>query len=226
MLAHCNESKEMGARNSTLSGSNVNTTNFVRLFLVIQENVTKVLQELLLLTKQHTSLDSDIRKNMYLNSTLKSYEWIVIKTVQTKQYADFDIPLMYKIIRNLKLVPAPTQGWDNLNPPTSTEITIGDDIERIRRYRNYIMHSGNTNISDVELGNVFSLFIDIARRLEVYLKKTNREYVTAIENAKTCCLDPEKEQMYLRQLEDLVERETTNASAVNHSVDELRRQSK
>ncbi|XP_052072502.1 uncharacterized protein LOC127710593 [Mytilus californianus] len=218
----------MGARNSKLSGSSVNTTNFVRLFVVIQIEISNFLRELLVVKEPHLSLNGDIRKNVYLNNTLKSFEWSVIATVHTKQYADFDIPLMYKIIRNLKLVPPPTQGWDKQIPPTSTEITIGDNIERIRRCRNDIMHSGNTNISDVELANVFSLFMDIARRLEVYLNKPNREYVSAIEHAKTCCLDPETEQMYLRQLEDLFERETimaSNISAVSHSVDEMRRQS-
>ncbi|CAC5416250.1 unnamed protein product [Mytilus coruscus] len=117
--------------------------------------------------------------------------------------------------------------WDNQIPPTSTETTIGDDVERIRHNRNDIVHNVNTNISDLELEKRFSFFIDIARRLEVYLNKLNREYVSKIENVKICCIDPETEQLYLRQLEDLVERETTmisNISAVSHGVDELRQQ--
>ncbi|CAC5416257.1 ANK [Mytilus coruscus] len=135
---------------------------------------------------------------------------------------------MYKIIRNLNLVPPPTQGWDNRIPPTSTETTIGDDVERIRRSRNDIVHNVNTNISDLELENRFSCFIDIASRLEVYLIKRNREFVSRIEDVKTRCLDPETEESYLRQLEILSERETimqSNISAVSHSVDELRQQS-
>lgn len=218
----------MGTTNSTLSsGSSVNISNFIRLFIVIQNELPNILRELLFSKVPPTSLDGLIRNNAYLSS-LRAFELAVIATVLTKQYADFDVSLMYKIIRNLKLVPPPTQGWDNRIPPTSTEITIGDDVERIRRSRNDYIHNVNKNISDVELNNWFSLFIDIASRLEVFMNKHNREYVSKIEKVKVCCIDPETKQMYLRQLEILIERETimqSNISAVSNSVDELRQQS-
>ncbi|XP_052072503.1 uncharacterized protein LOC127710594 [Mytilus californianus] len=218
----------MGARNSTLSpGSSANISNFVRLFIVSQTELPNILRELLLLQEPPASLDGDIRNNTYLSYTLRAFELSVIATVRTKQYADFDVALMYKIIRNLNLVPPQTQGWDNRIPPNLTETTIGDDVERIRRSRNDIVHNVNTNISDLELENRFSFFIDIASRLEVYLNKRNREYVSRIENVKTCCIDPETEQMYLRQLGILIEREAImqlNISAVSHRVDELRQQ--
>ncbi|VDI46998.1 Hypothetical predicted protein [Mytilus galloprovincialis] len=220
----------MGARNSTLSpGSSVNISNFVRLFIVSQTELPNILRELLLAKESPAFLDGHIRNNTYLSNTLRAFELGVIATVRTKQYADFDVALMYKIIRNLNVVLPPTRGWANLIPPTSTETTIGDDVERIRQIRNDIVHSGNTNITDLELENRFSLFIEIARRLELYLNKRNREYVSRIENVKTCCIDPDTEELYLRQLEDLVDRETimqSNISAVSNSVDELRQQSK
>lgn len=220
----------MGAGNSTSSsGTNVNISNFVRLCIVIQTELQNILQELLLATEPPPLLDGHIRSNHYLSKQLRSVEWKVIGTVKTKNYADFDIALMYKIIRNLNnLVPPPTQGWDYKIPPTSAETTIGDDIERIRRSRNDIVHNVNTNISVsvVELNNRFSMFIDIASRLGVYL---NKEYVSKIEEVKTCCIDPETEKLYLQQLEELVERETTmqlNISEVSNSVDDLRQKSK
>ncbi|VDI30578.1 Hypothetical predicted protein [Mytilus galloprovincialis] len=161
----------MGARKSTLSScSSLNISNFVRLFIVSQTELPIILRELLLVKEPPPFLDGDIHNNTYLFSTLRGFELGVIATVRTKQYADFDVALMYKIIRNLNLVPSPTQGWDNRNPPTSTETDIGDDVERIRRIRNDIVHSGNTNITDSELENRFSLFLEIARRLELYLK--------------------------------------------------------
>ncbi|XP_063396064.1 uncharacterized protein LOC134680765 [Mytilus trossulus] len=218
----------MGAWNSTLSsGSSVNISNFVKLFIVAQTELPNILRELLLAKEHPACLDGHIRNNTYLSNRLRAFELCVIATVRTKQYADFDVALMYKIIRNLKLVLPPTQGWDNRIPPTSTETTIGDDVERIRRIRNDIVHSGNTNITDSEFEIRFSLFLEIARRLELYLNKRNREYVSRIENVKTCSIDPEREQLYLRELEDLVERERimqSNLAAVSNSVDELRQQ--
>ncbi|XP_071179655.1 uncharacterized protein [Mytilus edulis] len=217
----------MGTTNSTLSsGSSVHISNCIRLFIVTQTELPNILRELLFVKVPPASLDGLIRKNAYLSS-LRDFELGVIATVRTKQYADFDVALMYKIIRNLGLVQKPTQGWDNKIPPTSTETTIGDDVERIRRSRNDFVHNVNTNISDVELNNRFSLFIDIASRLELYLNKRNREYVSRIEDIKTRCLDPETEQLYIQQLDTLIERETlmhSNISAVRNSVDELRQQ--
>ncbi|CAC5371900.1 unnamed protein product [Mytilus coruscus] len=170
----------MGAGNSTSpSGTSLNITNFVRLCIVIQTELPNILRELLLVKEPSKFLNSHIRSNSYLSKQLRPFEWKVIGTVNTKQYADFDVALMYKIIRNLNLVPPPTQGWDNHIPPTSTETTIGDDVERIRRSRNDIVHNVNTNISVVELNNRFSLFKDIASRLGVYL---NKEYVSKIED--------------------------------------------
>ncbi|XP_063416959.1 uncharacterized protein LOC134699284 [Mytilus trossulus] len=217
----------MGTTNSTLSSDfSVNISNIIRLFIVTQIELPNILRELLFVKVPPTSLEGLIHKNVYLSS-LRAFELGVIATVRTKQYADFDVALMYKIIRNLELVKEPTQGWDK-NPPTPTETTIGDDVERIRRSRNDFAHNVNSNISDIELNNRFSLFIDIASRLEVYMNKHNREYVSKIEKVKVCCIDPETEQMYLRQLEILIERETimqSNMSAVSNSVDELRHQS-
>ncbi|CAG2228291.1 unnamed protein product [Mytilus edulis] len=105
----------MGARNSTLSpGSSVNISNFVRLFIVSQTELPNILRELLLAKEPPAFLDGHIRNNTYLSNTLRAFELGVIATVRTKQYADFDVALMYKIIRNLNLVPPPTQDTEEL----------------------------------------------------------------------------------------------------------------
>ncbi|CAC5383601.1 unnamed protein product [Mytilus coruscus] len=219
----------MGTVYSTLfTRPSLNITHFVKLFIVTQTELPNILRELLTVKQPTASLDGDIRSNKYMSKQLRAFDRKVIATVRTKQYANFDVFLMYKIIRNLNLVPPPTRGWDNQNPPTPTEITIGDDVERIRHSWNDIVHSGNTNISDLELENRFSLFIDISSRHELYLNKRNREYVSRIENVKTCCIDPDTGQIYLRQLNDLAEHERKMASSistVSQNIDELRRQS-
>lgn len=164
---------------NTLSGIN----NHTRLLLVVNNELPNILRELLLIKEPTYLLDQHII-NSYLSRKLVSEEWLLIRSVKTHMYNDFDIPLMYKIIRALNIVPSPTKGWGAL--PTETEVTLGDDIERIRRIRNMFVHRENTTISDNELVIYFSTFKDIASRFEMYLNKTNREFVSKIENIEKC----------------------------------------
>ena len=189
-------------------------TNYARLGLASQNELQKILRELLLIKEPPHLLEAHLNNNSYLSRNLKAHEWNIISTVRTNQYDEFDVPLMYKIIRNLNLVPSPTQGWDSPTPPFSTEITEGDDIERIRRIRNEFVHRGNTNVQDPELSNYFSVFKDLASRLEISLMLSNREFVSKMENAETCCIDNAAQQLYIRRLKELSENETQLVKSV------------
>ncbi|CAC5363450.1 ANK [Mytilus coruscus] len=198
-------------------------TNYARLGLATQNELSNLLRELLLKKKSTHISAVDLNKNSYLSNNLNAQEWIIIQNVRRNKYNEFDVPLMYKIIRNLNLVPMPTQGWGN--PPVATDIAIGDDIERIRQIRNAIVHRGNTKVTDHELTMYFSVFKDIASRFESYLMKTNREFVSKIEDAETCCIDKDTEQTYLKQLNKLAEKEiqsAMNVGEVSSKVDCLR----
>ncbi|CAG2225759.1 ANK [Mytilus edulis] len=193
---------------SSFMSTSSTVTNYARLGLATQNELPNILRELLLIKEPPHLLEAHLNNNSYLSRNLRAHEWNIIRTVRTNQYNEFDVPLMYKIIRNLNLVPSPTQGWDNQTPPSSTEITVGDDIERIRRIRNEIVHRGNTNVQDPELANYFSFFKDIARRLEVALMLSNREFVSKMENAETCCIDEDTERHYIKRLRELEKYET------------------
>ncbi|VDH92688.1 Hypothetical predicted protein [Mytilus galloprovincialis] len=199
-------------------------TNYARLGLVTQNELPNILRELLFIKEPPHLLETHLNNNSYLSINLRAHEWNIIRTVRTNQYDEFDVPLMYKIIRNLNLVPRPTQGWDNQIPPLATEITEGDDIERIRRVRNEIVHRGNTNVQDSELTNYFSIFKDLASRLEVTLMLSNREFVSKIENVETCCIDHDAQQLYIRRLKKLAENETQLAKSVEKVHKDLARQ--
>ncbi|CAG2198591.1 BTBD15 [Mytilus edulis] len=192
---------------SSIVSTSSTIANYARLGLASQNELPDMLRELLLIKEPPHLLEAHINNNSFLSKNLKAYEWNIIKTVRENSYRDCDVPLMYKIIRNLNIVPNPTQGWDNNTPPSASEITIGDDVERIRRIRNEIVHRGNTNVQDSELANYFSTFKRIANRLESYLSKPEREFVSKIEIAETCCLDKDTEQQYLERLNELAEHE-------------------
>lgn len=189
-------------------------TNFTRLGLVSQNELPNIFRKLLLIKEPPHLLEAHLNYHTYLSKHLKAHEWNVIKTVKTNQYLDFDISLMYKLIRNLNLVPKPTQGWGNTIPPSSAEITEGDDVERIRRMRNDIVHSEKKYVTDAELADQFSILKNIANRLEISLKISNREFVSKIENAETCCINTDLEQIYISRLGELSEKEKQSAITV------------
>lgn len=67
-------------------------------------------------------------------------------------YKQFDVTLLYKLIRNLCPSLEPTKGWGK--DPVDADTQIGDDIERLRLFRNKHIHEGSSEISD----NDFEIF--------------------------------------------------------------------
>lgn len=61
-------------------------------------------------------------------------------------YNEFDVTLLYKLIRNLCPSLAPTKGWGK--DPLDKDTQIGDDIERLRLFRNNNFHEVSSEISD------------------------------------------------------------------------------
>ncbi|CAC5377337.1 unnamed protein product [Mytilus coruscus] len=162
-----------------------------------------ILQELMKIKEPPNRLAHDVNNNWYLSNKLRPDEWLLINNVTTKGYADFDIPFIYKLVRNLKLLLPPTQGWDHSNAPCSNEITAGDDLERIRRLRNEILHRGNAQVNDTELSQFFTQFKDIAGRFETYLGKQTGDFVDKFIDLETCCIDEETRNMYIKRLDGL-----------------------
>jgi hypothetical protein len=71
--------------------------------------------------------------------------------------ADFDFTLLYRLIRNLLAtipaltIPAPTCGWGK--QPSTRHLNEANDIERIRQLRNFLAHSSNLEIDDMNFSN-------------------------------------------------------------------------
>ena len=177
--------------------------NYARLGHASQSLIPKLLQQLLLFYEPTNKITNDCLSNSYLSNKLNANEWINIRKANTDGYADFDIPLIYKLLRNLKLIPPPTRGWEPPGGPKLTETTIGDDLERFRKLRNEISHRGNTNVSDRELTEFFTQFKGIAQRLELTLNKKKNELVFEFQNLETCCMDGISEKI----LENLAKKE-------------------
>ncbi|XP_052075418.1 uncharacterized protein LOC127712852 [Mytilus californianus] len=200
-------------------------TNYARIGHAVQQLFPDILQELITIKEPPQRLSHDVNLNKYLSKILRSDELLLISNVMINGYTGFDIPLIYKLVRNLNLVPPPIQGWDHSTAPCPTEVTPGDDFERIRRFRNETLHRGNAQVSDTELSQHFTQFKDIAGRLETYIGKQTGEFVDKFIYLETCCMDEETSNMYIERLDRLKKSDEDckkRLSALEEDVDALK----
>ncbi|CAC5397216.1 unnamed protein product [Mytilus coruscus] len=148
-----------------------------------------MLRELLAHFIPPDTLFDTVKRNRLLIYNMKSVDWSKIYETKDKGYMDFNIPLIYIIMRSCIPQIQPAKGWGSPKNPEAHEISLGDDIERCRRYLNSIMDRGNTTVSYQELNAFFSGFKDVARRFEIFLGKEPNEFVSQFDVLKTCSMD-------------------------------------
>ena len=183
----------------TSSGSN--RTHYARLSHASLIVIPKMLQEMLLFYEPPERLLRDCTR--FYGYLLSRTEKEQVKKAKQNGYGNFDISLIYKLLRNLNLEPdfqEPTNGWDSSIDPRSSEIRDGDDLERCRRSRNAIIHRGNPDVGNEEFLKYFKSFKNVARRLEKKFNKRNKEFLLELEVIEKCCMDEETEQKYLEEL--------------------------
>lgn len=115
----------------------------------------------------------------------------------SNNYESLDASMLYKLFRTFTCVDEPTQGWGKL--PANYDISISDDIERIRILRNKSAHRCDTRIDQTEFENQFLQFHDITRRISI----DHENELTAIE---TDSLDHKRQielEKALHELEDI-----------------------
>lgn len=100
-------------------------------------------------------------------------------------YKQFDVTLLYKLIRNLCPLLRPTQGWGNEPQPTDTQ--LGDDIERLRLFRNnYYAHAVSEAISDIKFKILWQNLKTAINRIQskTACSVNYEEELIAIENSR------------------------------------------
>nr|XP_022310833.1 uncharacterized protein LOC111116128 isoform X3 [Crassostrea virginica] len=121
----------------------------------LDDPCTKLLQEVL---RQHVP-ETDIHK--LLNDPAKKRKIIQFVRnfnqestlypqtgVFSGTYADFDVSLLYVLIRNLTGIPDHNTGWGKT--PDLTDNSIGAHVERIRLLRNKYAHGSTSQLTDKE----------------------------------------------------------------------------
>lgn len=164
-------------------------TYFACLGHAIYHLIPNMIRELLAHFIHPNDLFKTVLKNSYSGHRLKSADWHKINKIEETGYRDLEFEVMYTIIRDCLPEIQPSRGWDHAVNPQAHEISLGDDIERCRRYRNSIIHRGKTIVSYQELNDFFSVFTDVARRFDMVLSKEPYAFVSQFEVLKTRSMD-------------------------------------
>lgn len=117
-------------------------------------------------------------------------------------YSKFDVTLLYMLIRNLCPSLTPTRGWGL--EPNALHITIGDDIERLRLFRNNFAHGESTEIPDYEFRALWTNIKDVSQRIHTYTIPWShynyKEELSRIESLKFGYEDRDKYQSFFEAL--------------------------
>lgn len=177
------------------------TTNLARVARTILGPCTDVLRDVL--AKEIPPLTLSQKVKSFLASLLKKQKKCPItkhqeSIINSGNYKDLDITLLYFLLRNVSKIPPHKKGWGN--EPHSGDRSASANIERIRIIRNE--HYGHANtfvISDTAFEQIWKNIFQIVKELESYIG-TSTEFQDALTDLKTCSMDPDTENLYINRV--------------------------
>ena len=176
----------------TLFTSTKETSNYARLCRLLVDVGSQVLRstfdqihppvtlhKVMGSTSVHYALKS-LRKKKVLNPT----QWgKLYPSRSTVSSATFDITLLMVLLRNICGLNPPSTGWDCL--PPATNISIADDIARVKYYRNSLIgYASQASMDD----SSFSAYWQEVR--EALVRLGGAHFRSEIDNLEQDCMNP------------------------------------
>ena len=136
---------------------------------------------------------------------LTAEQQTIINLIRTEGYKKCDTTLMYKLLRNLcSSIPKPKSGWGK--DVLDADLSIGDDIERIRQRRNNFGHSNDAYMSSTAYTTLMKESRAICQRMDAsapsshspYLNQARLKFLPMLED-----IDNESIDTSLRALHDM-----------------------
>ena len=188
---------------------NQGSANYARLGLVVVEIFSNILREIVCSNiapeaKHRHIIEQQKKESVFNEMTCEEHESLntLSNTVTNRTYNNINFITSYNMMRSLLLLDDPTQGWGK--PPTNADVTISDDVERLRFIRCEIVNHLKTDIDLTEMNNYFSNIVCITQRIDTYLcKLPDQGFAREVQNFQTHCMDPEMEQKYYQALKDI-----------------------
>lgn len=178
--------------------STAQTTNAARLSRAIIDPCTDLYREILRMhipEKQFSTMLGTMKSKLSKHINKEQKALLFPHNGQFNgTYNDFDLVLLYSILRNVSGIKAHNNGWGNT--PSSTDRSESANIDRIREIRNkYCGHQLCSSLANAEFKKVWTELKQIASELDCYVSGGNNTYLNAI---KLLEKEPmELEEMYL-----------------------------
>ncbi|KAK3107609.1 hypothetical protein FSP39_018260 [Pinctada imbricata] len=134
----------------------------------------------------------------------------------TGNYSDFDISLLYTLLRNICNIPPPTKGWGK--DPDPNDVSLSANIERIRITRN--KEYGNplsSSLSNSDFNDIWSTVKSSVIQIDIFLNN-NRTYEKEVEFLKNETMDPEMAKQYDGKLRDQVKEDTETRKMITETT--------
>ncbi|XP_062585045.1 uncharacterized protein LOC134246700, partial [Saccostrea cucullata] len=184
------------------------TTNLARVARLILGPLQDLLRDILRRHITPSNLSNKVRKwindpkNKKMKNHLNRQQADLIFPLPTKQYArdytDFDVSLLYILLRNVCNIPPHVKGWGEI--PDSVDRSVSANIERIRLTRNkYYGHASDFSLSDSDFKQEWQSIYDITLELEGHFGLSTL-YQDAVNDIKSSSMDPEIEKKYIDKL--------------------------
>lgn len=176
------------------------TTNLARIARIILGPCTGVLQDILRKEITPSAISHSVKTFI---ANVPAYKKPPINKFQEQlvyggKYLDFDITLLYFLLRNVCSIPPHTSKWGN--DPSPVDRSLSANIERIRIIRNeYYGHIAHFSLSDAYFEQKWKKIFQIVKELESYLG-TATDYQDTLKELKTCSMDPDVEKAYTEKL--------------------------
>ncbi|XP_052079021.1 uncharacterized protein LOC127717166 [Mytilus californianus] len=148
-------------------------------------------------------------KNLKRQRILNASQWAVLFPTGSTSVTscNFDLTLMICLLRNISGIAAPVRGFDVL--PSSSDISPGADLARIKHYRNLSAHSGDGKLSNQMFNDAWKDVSEASIRLggNVIQQKCANLKICSLDSSffKQLLLDLKCQKENLTRLTELVE---------------------
>ncbi|XP_062621697.1 uncharacterized protein LOC134283271, partial [Saccostrea cucullata] len=193
--------KEMKVSTSTTpiaSGQDLgDQTRFAKLGMATNDVLNQAYKDILEMEVQPSDIENTVKVSP-VYKRLRPEQEHLLQDAKNSGYKNFDISLTYTLIRNIcKKVPKPTKRkWGD--EPAAGEVTVGDDVERIRSIRNGLTaHVSSASISKSEFQKTWSIISDICQRLETH---TGKKYLDDLNKIQKMTLRMEDENAIIEKI--------------------------
>ncbi|KAL3859351.1 hypothetical protein ACJMK2_009576 [Sinanodonta woodiana] len=192
--------------------SSEETTNYARISRIVVDVFRDILWQVLTYEIPPNDLPQKVQtdKKKLGKLDLKIKTWlcgISSSSTEIPSAEKFDVSSLYTLIRNLcSQVPNPSTQWGQ-TPPTGG-ITLGDDIERVRQFRNTLYgHATQAKIEAVEYSKLCIEIRNAARRFDAYFyylsKAMKCNFQCEIDTILTCFMDKNLEDDYIEKMKEI-----------------------